>query len=604
MQLTKSYQLLNTISTTYGGIRIYGKYTSQSSTDNTTSYSIQQRYYVSSSWASVSFDSATGVVDGKSKKYTSRTTMKQGETVVQTVNRTITHNEDGSTPTKTISQSWTATFGGGGSGSASITFPNITRMSIPTLNQPGTNIPLFEIGDTIRLYTNRPVNTYKHTLYININGNPVLIGSNITDYIDIETNLIANQIYQAYPNNNRITGTFTLYTYNGATLVGSANCDYLTYIRSIPTFTVGYKDTNATTKAITNNDQQIIQNKSTLQINITNASITDYAGSLSSVSVDINGDVRTETITGTTNVSKNINWGIVNLSQNTNAKITLTDSRGNSTTQTMAITMLGWQKPTADITLQRQQNFYTATDLTVDANYSSLDSKNTITITYYTKKSTDANYGAGTTIQDNTLTTFNADNLYAWDVKIVVQDSLGSSTYTRQLGIGIPIMFIDRDKHSIGVNCFPVGSNTLEVNGVNVIERNIMTAQNSTTTTTGSNTYDKIPLELKTSVGTKLTIDSTNKGVKIGSGVSYIKASGLATFGTRAGTSRHQLLIYRNTTIVSNAITRLDGNWETIVLNEILVPVSQNDIIYLYVRTQDSSGAVVDTANLTVEVVE
>ena len=465
MQLTKTYQLLNTISTTYGGIRIYGKYNSQSSTNNTTSYSIQQRYYVSSSWSSVSFDSATGVVDGTSKKYTSRTTMNRGETVIQTVNRTITHNEDGSSPTKTISQSWTASFGGGGSGSASITFPNITRMSIPTLNQPSTNNPLFTLGSVVRLYTNRPVNTYTHTLYMNINGNPVLIDSNITDYVDIETNLLANQIYQAYPNNNRITGTFTLETYNGETLVGSANCDYLTYITSTPTFSVGYQDTNSTTRAITNNNQQIIQNNSTLQINITNASITNYAGGLSSVSVDINGDVRTETISGTTGVSKNINWGIVNLSQTTNATITLTDSRGNSATQTMPITILEWQTPTADITLNRQQNFYTETDITVDANYSSLDSKNSITITYYTKKSSDANYGAGTTIPDNTLTTFNADNTYAWDVKIEVADRLGTNTYYRQIGVGIPIMFIDRNNRSIGVNCFPSSTNGIEVSG-------------------------------------------------------------------------------------------------------------------------------------------
>ena len=469
MQLTKTYQLLNTISTTYGGIRIYGKYNSQSSTDNTTTYSIQQRYYVSSSWTSVSFDSATGVVDGKSKKYTSRTTMPQGETVIQTVNRTITHNEDGSTPTKTISHSWTASFGGGGSGSASITFPNITRMSIPTLNQPSTNNPLFTLGSTVRLYTNRPVNTYTHTLYMNINGTPTLIDSDITDYIDIDTSTIANTIYQAYPNNNRITGTFTLYTYNGETLVGSANCDYLTYIYSTPTFNVAYKDTNGTTTSITNNNQQIIQSNSTLQINITNATAVDYA-TLSSVSVNINDEVRTESISGTTGVSKNINWGTVNLSQNTNATITLTDSRGNSATQTITITMLEWQTPTADITLNRQQNFYTETDITVDANYSSLDSKNSITITYYTKKSTDVNYGAGTVIQDNTLSTFNADNTYAWDVKIEVADRLGTNTYYRQIGVGIPIMFIDRNNRSTGFNCFPSGNSDVFINNAPIVE--------------------------------------------------------------------------------------------------------------------------------------
>lgn len=489
MQLTKTYRLLDEISTTYGGIRLYGKYNSQSSTDNTTTYSLQQRYYVSSSYSSVSFDSATSVVDGKSKKYTSRTTMPQDETVIQTVNRTITHNEDGSSPTKSVSHSWTASFGGGGSGSATITFKDITRMSIPTLNQPSTNNPLFTLGSVVRLYTNRPVNTYTHTLYMNINGNPVLIGSDITDYVDIETNLLANQIYQAYPNTNIVSGNFTLYTYNGETLVGSASCPYITQITSTPTFSVAYKDTKVATTTITNNNQQIIQNNSTLQINITNASITDYAGGLSTVSVDINGDVRTETITGTTNVSKDINWGIVNLSQNTNAIITLTDSRGNSTTQTMPITILEWQTPTADITLNRQQNFYTETDITVDANYSSLDSKNSITITYYTKKSTDANYGAGTTIPDNTLTTFNADNTYAWDVKIEVADRIGTNTYYRQIGVGIPIMFIDRNNRSLGVNCFPSSTNGIEVSGHKLQEPVVLFSGSNNGTITLSDDY-------------------------------------------------------------------------------------------------------------------
>lgn len=470
MELTKSYQRITNITTTYGAIRTYAKYDSQSSTDNTTTYKLQQRYYVNSSYTSVSFDSATGTVDGTSKKYTSRTTMQQGETVIQTITRTIVHNADGSSPTKSVSSSWTASFGGGGSGTASITFPDIIRMSVPTLNQPGTNIPLFEIGDTITLYTNRPLPTYTHTLYMNIGGTPTLIGSDIGESVQIDTSLLANTLYQSSPSNARITGTFTLYTYDGETLVGSANCDYLTYIRNAePTFDVAYKDTKAATTTITGNNQQIIQNNSTLQFNITNAGIQKYASGLSSVSITINGTTITDTISGTSGVSKDITWGTINLSQNTTASITITDSRGLSTTKTLTLTILEWQTPTADITIQRQQNFYTATDLTVDANYSSLDSKNTITIKYRTKQD-GGSWGAYTTIPDNTLTTFNADNTYAWDVEIVVQDSLGSSTYTRQLGIGVPIMFIDRNNRSTGFNCFPSGNNDVFINNAPIVE--------------------------------------------------------------------------------------------------------------------------------------
>lgn len=472
MELTKSYQRITNITTTYGAIRTYAKYDSQSSTDNTTTYKLQQRYYVNSSYSSVSFDSATGTVDGTSKKYTSRTTMPQGETVIQTITRTIVHNADGSSPTKSVSSSWTASFGGGGSGTASITFPDMMRVSQPTLNNQDYNDPLFEIGETVRLYTNRPDATYHHSLYININGTPTLVANNIGEYTDIDTSQFATALYQGYPNNTRILSTFTLYTYDSNNnLLGNASCDYLTYIRNAePVFDVAYKDTNNAATTITQNNQLIIQSTSTLQFNITNAGIQKYAGGLSSLSITINGETRTDTISGTSGVSKDYNWGTLNLSQNTTASITITDSRGQSTTKTLTIQMLPWKAPTADITLQREQNYYTETNITVDANYTSLDGQNTITITMYKKKTSDANYDAGTTIQNDTQTQFSADNTYSWDIKVVVADRLGSTTYTQVLGKGIPIMFIDRNKRSIGINCLPSGSDDVFINEALLVE--------------------------------------------------------------------------------------------------------------------------------------
>lgn len=240
----------------------------------------------------------------------------------------------------------------------------------------------------------------------------------------------------------------------------------MTIVNGNPTFSVTYQDTNSTTTAITNNNQQIIQNNSTLQFNIASATALKYA-SLSSVTVSINGVAQTKPISSS---SLTFSYGTINVANDINASVVLTDSRGLTTTISVPLTVLSWSLPNAIITLNRKSNYYTETDITVDANYSSLDSKNTITIQYRTKKKTSSTWGSWSSLSDNVTTTFNADNQYEWDVQVKVTDLLGNTTYNLSLGIGIPIMFIDRAKRSVGIDCFPTSDSSLEVNGVNVLD--------------------------------------------------------------------------------------------------------------------------------------
>lgn len=241
----------------------------------------------------------------------------------------------------------------------------------------------------------------------------------------------------------------------------------LTIVNANPTFDVAYLDSNSTTTAITGNNQQIIQNNSTLQINITNAAALKYA-TLSTASVNINGVVTTQSLSSS---SLTLNIGTLDVSNNLTVPVTITDSRGNSTTTNLTIQVLSWSLPSAIISLQRLNNFYSETNLTVDANYSSLDNKNTITIQYQIKKVSDASYGSLTTIQDNVQTQFTADNTYEWNVKVILTDKLGSYNYILTLQKGIPIMFIDTILNSVGINCFPADSESLEVDGINILTR-------------------------------------------------------------------------------------------------------------------------------------
>lgn len=287
-----------------------------------------------------------------------------------------------------------------------------------------------------------------------------------------------------------VSGTIRIGLYS--TISGTLQTSYkdipFSIVNANPTFNVTYKDTNASTLAITNNNQQIIQNFSTLQINITSAAALKGA-TLSSVSVNINGSITTESISSAT---KNINIGTLNLGNNTSASITLTDSRGNTITKTVDLIILGWQTPYAIIKLERQDNFYTETNITVDATYSSLDNKNSVTITYRYKKTSDNVWGAWNNLSDNVQSTFNIDNRYSWDVEVKVADLLGNQIYSNIVEIGIPKFFVDRGKKSISVNCLPTYDSSVEVDGKDISNHYTSTERPIGTWIDGNTIYRKV----------------------------------------------------------------------------------------------------------------
>lgn len=351
---------------------------------------------------------------------------------------------------------------------------------------------------------------------------------NGTSYTFNLTEAERNVLRQATTTSNTRTVYFYIKTViNGSTFYTNKAVN-LTIVNANPTFNVAYLDTNSTTTAITNNNQQIIQNKSTLRINITNATALKYA-TLSTASINVNGNITTQNISGS---SLTFNVGVVNVSQNLTVPVVVTDSRGNKTTINLTIQVLEWSLPTAIITLERESNFYTSTNLTVNADYSSLNNKNTITIQYQIKKTTDANYGSLTTISDNVQTTFNADNTYSWNVRVILTDKIGSTTYNLFLYKGIPLMFWDRLLSSIGVNCFPSNQYSIESSGLPVDDLKYIGSQ------TLYDSYTMTTANVDTVLGTYDygLIDGVFSGIDIPS--SYEKAYRLTAQGSTNGSNQ------------------------------------------------------------------
>ena len=354
----------------------------------------------------------------------------------------------------------------------------IARASQPSINTWPQNSPDFNIGDTIAIHMNRKSTSFTHTVTLSFGSYSYQIATDVADNCTLDTSTIANQLYQQIPNASVGEGTITAITYNGSTQIGSKSCTFYAHVvNSNPTFNSAYLDTNSTTTAITGNNQQIIRNNSTLQINVTNAQAKNYA-TLSGAKVTINGTNYNASFSGS---NATFNIGTVNISSNTTAIVTVTDSRGISTSQNLSLTILDWQLPTAIIDLQRENNFYSETNINVNADYSSLDSKNTITIKARTKKVSDSTYGSYTTLQDDVTAQLTLDNNYAWDVQVLLQDEIGSTTYNLTLDRGIPIIFFDRLKRSVGINCFPQNNESLEVDGTNILGTELYN------NTTGSN---------------------------------------------------------------------------------------------------------------------
>ena len=275
-----------------------------------------------------------------------------------------------------------------------------------------------------------------------------------------------NTLRASIPNANSRTVTFFVRTTIAGQTYWSSKTATFSIVNANPTISgVTYKDNNASTVAITQNDQVIIQDKSQLLFNFSTLTALKSA-TLSKIEVTINAVTQSMSLSGSSRSNVSLTFGQVNTSSNINASIKLTDSRGNTATVSKTITIQAWSAPSAIITCARKNNYYSDTDLYVNAEFSSLGGKNSITITYYYKLSSSSSWTTGGTMADESTVTMNLDNTQEWNIKVSITDVFATTTYLLSVDKGIPIIFFDRLKRSVGINCFPTQEESLEANGL------------------------------------------------------------------------------------------------------------------------------------------
>lgn len=403
------------------------------------------------------------LINGQQVYFSSSRIQLYNGTTVASGSFTINHNNDGTASFGAYAEAGIYYVAVNCSGSGSWSLPTIPRASQPSINTYPNNSPNFNIGDKITIYMNRAASVFTHTVKFNYGSTSVTVATGVTNSCTFDTSTIANALYALIPNTNTYSNTISVTTYNGSTNIGTKTCPYnAKVVNANPTFSAAYLDSNSTTSAVTENNQVIVRNKSTLRVNVTSAAAQKSA-TLKTAKCVILGQTVSANISGS---SATLNIGTINTSQNTTAAVTVTDSRGNSTTKNLNITVEDWQAPTAIITAHRHDNYYSETDVNVDADYSSVNGKNAITIQVRTQKQGDSSWSAYQTLEDNVTSVLDLDNEYAWNIQVLLTDSLGgSTTYNAVLSRGMPIIYFDRIKSSTGFNCFPQYDQSVEVSG-------------------------------------------------------------------------------------------------------------------------------------------
>ena len=335
--LTNSYQQISQINLTYGQVKTYAKYSSQSKENNKTYYDLKTTYTTGQNTLSTS--SASNNLDGSVKNY-GYTTFYKGETTLQEVSREITHNQDGTSPTKNVYTSWTASFGGSGNASADIVFPRIQRYpqitSVTNFTDEGNPTMTFTTISgfaNARYYACLSLTGYTEDVpYREIS---IEDGSYTFELTEQERETLRN----ATPTSNTLNVIYFLRTTVNENNYYSSATGVMTIINGNPTFTYTLEETNAKVISALGTDvaDDIVQDVSQVLIDVSPTALKGSSIAEVRLINRSSEDVK-NVILNQSPYSSTINC-IGNIFQ-----IIVTDTRGNSSNVLITKNLIAYKK--------------------------------------------------------------------------------------------------------------------------------------------------------------------------------------------------------------------------------------------------------------------
>ncbi len=278
-----------------------------------------------------------------------------------------------------------------------------------------------------------------------------------------------------YPNAKSFGIRLVMRTYTDSgysNLLGNAVGYDLTYniTDANPVFTnFTHRDGNATTRAITGDDQKYIQGYSQVEVTIDDlekavaqksATMTKYNLAVSGISQDV--------AYSASDIVQNI--GVLNANSDAPLTVKAIDSRTNFTNVVKTLSVLPYLTPQINATAVRTNNFEDATTLSMEAIISRLTvggvDKNAVVnasgVKYRYKATDTSTWGAwtnraSTTTGDKVTATpvvLTLDKTKSYNIEVQVTDKLSTNTVAITVERGIPVFFIDRSG-KVAVNGVP-----------------------------------------------------------------------------------------------------------------------------------------------------
>lgn len=333
-------------------------------------------------------------------------------------------------------------------------------------------------ASTVQVRLNMTVNssTATYTLAIQ-NGGSTYLTLNISampignqNIVQTLTSTQRNNLLSAMANVARFNATFELVTRDNGVTIGTSRANAIISISNAsrpttPSFT--YADVNASTVAITGDDQKLVQNYSLVRLSNVSATAVNGA-SIASYKVSLGSASAVFTSGGTIDLPE----GFVTTSGTQSLTVEVTDTRGFTNYKSITVyTIYAYGKPYLESSsVKRNSTNADKLNISFSGKYANSLPNNTVTASYKFKATNESTYGSPVsvtlTISGNTFS-YSGTNLGSFDINtsydviITITDILNSVEYTF-LVIAAPLIAF-RDK-AIGIGMIPSSTNMVEVN--------------------------------------------------------------------------------------------------------------------------------------------
>lgn len=349
----------------------------------------------------------------------------------------------------------------------------------------------FTVGNAVTVNVSKASVLYSHAVELRV-GSVVVGSAGISSGTSFEITPNSSLLYSNITDSAR--GTVDVYiktvlTASTSTVVkdwskeDSVNA-YITNSNPVAG-SLSYLDSNTTTSNLTTNNQLIIPGYSTPQFTFgvgtpkNGATITRYT-------ITIDGKSASRTTAGSLVLPP------ITAQADTTALLTVVDSRGFTGSRTINVSVLPYEKPSVNISLKRDNGFEDTGKIIVKGTFSTLNGKNnlngTTDIKYQHKELPSGTLNSfinmtktitnGNEYTSNTAG-FNLSYITSHEFTFVITDRLGSQTIKKILAPGRPLFFIDSVKNSLGFLQFPTKSDTFEMFGKMLFDKNKYATGNS-----------------------------------------------------------------------------------------------------------------------------